>query len=392
MFETSCPAAASIFETNRKWYVWMEWVGSLLYNFFSFVFIISVIVFIHEYGHYIVAKISGVKIEVFSIGFGPEICGINDRSGTRWKLSALPFGGYVKMFGDVDPSSAPDNDKIATFSEEDKKHAFHTQPLSIKAAVVAAGPIANFILAIVILTGFYTAYGKPVTLPEISVVMEESAAAEAGIEVGDVITSIDGQEIESFGDIQRIVSINTGTPLSFIVKRGELEEVLRVTPHMKEREDIFGNIVKAPLIGIASESVSYRDLHAGNAFVEAVGETYFISTATLKAIGQMIVGERGVEELSGPLRIAKYSGQSVEQGMSTILWFMVILSVNLGLINLFPIPVLDGGHLLYYIIEAVRGKPMADKMQEWGFRVGIALVLSLAIFSTFNDLRHLDVF
>ncbi len=370
----------------------MEWVGSLLYNFSAFILIISVIVFIHEFGHYFVAKLSGVKIVAFSIGFGPEIWGFNDRSGTRWKLSALPFGGYVKMFGDIDPSSAPDTEQISRFSEQEKQWAFHTKPLWKKAAVVAAGPLANFILAIVILTGFYVAYGKPVTLSEISAVVENSAAEAAGVQVGDVIVDIDGEVIDTFEDIQKIVSINTGTPLQVKVKRAEEVLQLEITPFMQEREDLFGNKVKAPLIGIASQAVSYRELHAGSASIEAVKETYFIASATLKAIGQMITGQRGVDELSGPLRIAKYSGQSVEQGMSTVLWFMVVLSVNLGLVNLFPIPILDGGHLLYYGIEAVRGKPMADKMQEWGFRIGMAFVLCLAIFSTVNDLRQLDVF
>lgn len=370
----------------------MEWLGTLLYNFASFIFIISIIVAIHEFGHYIVAKWSGVKIEVFSIGFGKELFGWNDRSGTRWKISALPLGGYVKMFGDVDPSSAPDAEKIAGFTEEEKAMAFHTKPLHKKAAVVAAGPIANFILSIVILTGLYMVFDKTVALPEIEKVEENSAAADAGMLAGDVVLFVDGEAIETFQDIQKIVSINTGTPLDLKVKRGDETLDMTITPRMVEAQDSFGNMVEVPRLGLSSPAVDKRELGLGSALVEATKETYFICTATLKGLGQMITGDRGLDGLSGPIRIARYSGQSVDQGIYTILWFMVILSANLGLFNLFPIPVLDGGHLLYYSIEALQGKPLADRIQEWGFRLGIVMVLTLAVFATFNDLRHLDVF
>lgn len=370
----------------------MEWIGAFLYNLSAFVLIISVIVFIHEYGHYLVAKLSGVKIEAFSIGFGPELFGWNDKSGTRWKVSVLPFGGYVKMFGDIDPSSAPDMDKIEHFSEEDKKRAFHTKPLAIKAAVVVAGPVANFILAIAILTFFYAFYGKPVTQPIISDVMAKSAAQEAGLKQGDRVLAIDGSEVASFDDIQRIVSLNTGTAMYMHIKRDGKERDVVVTPKIEERKDMFGNAVRMPLLGITSQVVNYQKLHSGVAVVEATKETYFIASSTLKAIGQIITGRRGTDELSGPIRIAKYSGQSLEKGVTTVLWFMVVLSVNLGLINLFPIPVLDGGHLFYYAVEAVRGKPMADRLQQYGFRIGLAFIICLALFSTVNDLRNLNVF
>jgi regulator of sigma E protease len=243
----------------------MEWVSSLLYNFSAFVLIISVIVFIHEFGHYFVAKLSGVKIEVFSIGFGPELCGWNDRSGTRWKISALPLGGYVKMFGDINSASAPDTQRLATLTPTEKEWAFQTKPLWKKASIVAAGPVANFILAIVILTGFFIAYGKPITLSEVSQVLEGSAAQKAGIEPGDVITSIDGQSVKTFEDIQRIVSINTGTPLSLELVRKASVVSLEITPVITEREDIFGNVVKAPVLGIASQVQAYQEMHIGSA-------------------------------------------------------------------------------------------------------------------------------
>ncbi len=370
----------------------METLGTFLYNASAFVFILSVIVFIHEFGHYFVAKISGVKIEEFSIGFGKEIFGRTDKSGTRWKLSLLPMGGFVKMFGDIDPSSAPDPEKIKAFTEEEKKVAFHTKPLPIKAAVVVAGPMANFVLAIVIMTFFFAYYGKPATTSEISSVAEGSAAQKAGLMAGDVITQIDGSKVDSFSDVQRVIAINTGTEVEISFVRDGQEMQVAATPIIKEREDVFGNIVKAPMLGISSSQMKYEKLAIHSAMGAAVVETYNISASTLKAIGQMITGERSAREISGPLGIAKYSGQSAKKGLDTVLWFIVVLSINLGLVNLFPIPLLDGGHLMYYAVEGVRGKPMADRVQKIGFKIGIALVGTLFIFAFINDLRNLNIF
>lgn len=370
----------------------MEILGTLLYNASAFVFILSVIVFIHEFGHYFVAKISGVKIEEFSIGFGKEIFGFTDKSGTRWKFSILPLGGFVKMFGDIDPSSAPDPEKIKAFTEEERKVAFHTKPLPIKAAVVVAGPMANFVLAIVIMTFFFSYYGKPAATAEISSVAEGSAAQAAGLMAGDLVTELDGAKVSGFSDVQRIISINTGTPVAITFKRGEDVMTATATPVMKERKDIFGNDIKAPLLGISSTQMTYEKLAIHSAMGAAVVETYKISASTLKAIGQMVTGERSAREISGPLGIAKYSGQSAKKGLDTVLWFIVVLSINLGLVNLFPIPLLDGGHLMYYAVEGVRGKPIADKVQKIGFKIGIALVGTLFIFAFINDLRNLNIF
>jgi regulator of sigma E protease len=370
----------------------MELINTFLYNTASFIVILSVIVFIHEFGHYYIAKISGVKIEVFSIGFGKELFGWNDKSGTRWKISILPFGGYVKMFGDIDPASAPDSEKIKGFTKAEKKIAFHTKPLYIKAAIVVAGPIANFILAIAIMTFMFSYYGKPTTLPIVNTVLENSAAYEAGLQAGDVVLDMDGEKVSSFIDIQRIVSINTGTPIITNIQRGPNTMTISITPKITTRQDMFGNDIKASFLGISSTTISYEKLGVAQSIVSSTIETYNISKGTLKAMGQMIRGERSVREISGPIGIAKYSGQSAEKGIGTVLWFITILSINLGLINLFPIPVLDGGHLLYYAVEAVRGKPMADKIQQWGFKIGIALVVTLAIFAVFNDIRNLNIF
>lgn len=370
----------------------MESLTQFLHYTASFIIVLSVIVFIHEYGHYIVAKLSGIKIEVFSIGFGKELVGWNDKSGTRWKISLLPLGGYVKMFGDIDPASAPDTEKINHFTEEERKIAFHTKPLGIKAAVVAAGPIANFLLAIVLMTFFFSFLGKPTNNAQINVVMAGSAAEAAGLKDGDLITHLDGITVKTFTDVQRMVALNTGTPIAITFQREGVEATITVTPTMHERQDIFGNTVKSPMLGISSTSITYEKLNVPNAFTAAIVETYNISASTLTAIGQMLIGQRSPKEISGPIGIAKYSGQSAEKGIETLLWFITVLSINLGLINLFPIPVLDGGHLLYYAVEAIRGKPMADRIQQIGFKIGIALVATLAIFAIINDLRNLKLF
>lgn len=363
----------------------VDTLATIIHSFFAFAFIISVIVFIHEFGHYYVAKRSGVKIEVFSVGFGREIIGWTDKHGTRWKISMIPFGGYVKMFGDADATSAPDSDAIEQMKEEEKAVSFHYKPLWIKTLIVAAGPIANFVLAIAILTFFFSYYGKSTTLPEITQVLEDSAAKDAGLQAGDVVLSIDDEDVTSFSDIRRITSLNTGTPIDFVLERGTSVVEVTLTPRMREVEHMFGEKVQMPMVGIAGEAISFETLPVGQSFLASIKETYYLATATLKAVGQMLTGERSARQISGPIGIAKYSGKSVEMGLQTVLWFMVILSVNLGLVNLFPIPGLDGGHLLYYSIEAVRGKPMADHFQEWGLRVGLTLIIALAIFAVIND-------
>jgi regulator of sigma E protease len=368
----------------------METLSAILYNASAFIIILTVIVFIHEFGHYFVAKVSGVKIEQFSIGFGKELFGFYDKSGTRWKFCLLPLGGYVKMFGDIDPASAPDSEKIKGFTEEEKKVAFHTKSLPIKSAIVAAGPMANFVLAIVIMTFFFSMNGKPTTIAEISAISEGSAAEKAGLQSGDLITKIDNNNIETFTDLQRVIAINTGTPIEIVYERDGQKQKTTATPLIVEKEDVFGNIIKAPLLGVSSTEVSYKKLSVISAMGASVTETYSIAASTLKAIGQMITGERSPKEISGPLGIAKYSGQSAEKGMNTVLWFIVVLSINLGLVNLFPIPLLDGGHLLYYAVEAVQGKPLADRVQQIGFKIGIALVGTLFIFALINDIQKLN--
>lgn len=364
----------------------MEFISSILFNLAAFIFVLTIIVFAHEFGHYIVAKLSGVKVEQFSIGFGRELFGFNDKSGTRWKFCLWPLGGFVKMFGDINPASVPDKENLTNMTEEEKKLAFHTKSLPIKAAVVAAGPLANFIFALILLAGYFVYYGKPETKPIISDIIKDSAAQKAGFLVGDEIISMDGTKTSSFGDIQRIIALNTGSIINFQIKRSNENITINTAPIMKLRKDIFGNELKLPTLGIASNEIKLTELGFFESLGEASLEIYHISVSTLKALGQMVTGSRDLSEITGPIGIAKYSGQSANSGAATLIWFMVILSVNLGLVNLFPIPVLDGGHLLYYSIEAVRGKPMADKYQLFGFRIGIAIVISLAVFAVINDI------
>ena len=353
-----------------------------------FIPVISFIVFIHEYGHYSVAKFFKVKIDAFSIGFGKEIFGWNDKSGTRWKICWLPLGGYVKMFGDVNPASAPDP-KMKNLSDEEKKLTFHHKPLAQKAAIVAAGPIANFILTIVIFSFFFSFYGKATSKTEIYQVAQESAAEEAGLLPGDVIRSIDDNVMEKFSDIVREISLNVGEPITLMFERAGKMQTINVTPKMVKRKDAFGNEQEVAMLGIVAGEGSFEKLGIITAIGVATVETYHAAADTLRFLGQIIQGDRGLQGLSGPVGIAKISGQAYDLGFKYIIWLIAFISVNLGLINLFPIPVLDGGHLFYYIIEAARGKPMAEKYQEYGFRLGFVLLIGLAIFATFNDLRSL---
>ncbi|MSP81585.1 MAG: RIP metalloprotease RseP [Alphaproteobacteria bacterium] len=348
-------------------------------NGVAFVFILSVIVFVHELGHYLVARGNGVRVEVFSIGFGPELRGWTDRAGTRWKISLLPLGGYVKMFGEQEQQANPD--------------AFHSKRVGQRAAIVVAGPAANFLFAIVLLAVLFATVGQRVTPPDLTSITPDSAAEEAGFLPGDLIVSIDGAPIDRFEDIQEIVYDSPGVALSVVVRRGDAEVALAVTPRLVETEDLFGNIHRIGRLGIGrSGGVVFIPLDPFAAVLTAATETWRISWATLDGVGQMIAGTRDSDELGGPIRIAQMSGHVAEEGWIMIGWFMAVLSINLGLINLFPVPMLDGGHLLFQLLEAVRGRPLGERAQEVGMRIGLALVVSLMVFATWNDLVHLEIF
>jgi regulator of sigma E protease len=367
----------------------MDLVLNLLHTLFAFFIVLSVIVFIHEFGHYIVAKWCGVKIEAFSIGFGKELWGFTDKSGTRWKLAALPLGGYVKMFGDSSAASTADEAAIEQMSEADRKLTFHHKSLPKKAAIVAAGPLANFVLTIVVFTYFIMTSGLPSVDPVVGQIMPDSPAQAAGLQTGDRIVQINNDKVSSFNDIPYMISTNLGTPVTLHIVRDGQQMIKTLTPKEVEDDDGLGNKIKRPMIGIKSADVKYEDVGPIKAVGESVRRTYIICTTTLKAVGQMITGERGVHDLKGPVGIAQLSGQAAGKDLHTVLWLIAMLSANLGLVNLFPIPLLDGGHLTYYAVEALQGRPLAQRVQEYGFRLGFVLLFGLMAFTLVNDLYKL---
>lgn len=374
----------------------LEWMTEAWHYAWSFMVIISVIVFVHEFGHYIVARWCGVRVEVFSIGFGREIWGYTaKKSGTRWKLSLLPFGGYVKMYGDAGAASTADTDAIAVMSDEQKKVSFHHKPLWAKALVVAAGPAFNFLLTIAVFTYFIFTVGIASTEPVVGEVLKTSAADEAGIKAGDRVISINGKAMQRFNDIPAYIITNTGTEVSILLERKGKEQTVTLTPRLVAEEDVLGNINKRPLIGLKSMQITRESVTIAEALLEAAKSTYGMCASSLKVLGQMVTGQRSVEELKGPVGIAKMSGQVTQSGetmsetLRMILWFIALLSANLGMVNLFPIPMLDGGHLMYYGLEGLRGKPVAERYMELGYRMGFVILMTLMGFTLLNDLRQL---
>ncbi|MEM6810958.1 MAG: RIP metalloprotease RseP [Pseudomonadota bacterium] len=447
--------------------------NALLYGG-TFLLVLSVLVFVHEWGHYIVARLCGVKVEIFSIGFGKEIFGVNDKHGTRWKFSLIPLGGYVKMFGDTDPASAGQTDKVKDkdseelreFTEEEKKVTFYNKPVLQRSLIVFAGPAINFLFAIILLFGLYTFYGQPVTPPAASAVIEGTAAERAGFEPHDYVLKINGLSVKRFEDIRREVMVALDTPLEFEVQRGDDVVTLTATPDKEEMTDRFGfkhsrgmlGII-GPANGIAIDniiSVDGRDVESPEqkreALLNAIGspfkigldrgeqvdfltvnpikefneglldsespdfnvlivsedfgddvlqmgvlhaakssvsETWNITFSTLKAIGQIFTGTRSATELGGIIRIGAIAGDMAQAGLIALITFTALLSINLGLINLFPIPMLDGGHLVFYAVEAIKGKPVPESVQEYAFRFGFAVLIALMLFANINDVVQL---
>ncbi len=359
--------------------------------FLPFIGIITLLVFVHEAGHFLAARWCGVRVEVFSIGFGPELFGWNDRHQTRWKFSLLPLGGYVKMFGDSTAASTPDSDNIEKMSPEERAVSFHGKNLRQKALIVVAGPAANFLFAWVLLTLMFVFIGQTITKPIISEVVAGSAADQAGFQVGDEILSVNGRRLLRFQDLQRSVQIGLGEPLAIEYRRGDQVLNQTVNPVVKEITDRFGAKQYIGMLGVKANGVEVVPVALIDAAPQAVVEIYDLSVSTLKAIGQIIRGARSAEDLGGPLRIAQMSGDYAAVNLDQMLYFLVLLSCNLGLINLLPLPALDGGHLFFYIIEGLRGRPLALKIQEYSMMVGIALVSSLMLFVTYNDIRSLKL-
>jgi regulator of sigma E protease len=358
-----------------------------------FLFVLTIVVFFHELGHFAVARWCGVGVRTFSVGFGPEILGATDKHGTRWKLSAIPLGGYVKFAGDENVASVPDNAELAQMNDQERQKAFHLKPLWQRAAVVVAGPLANFILAIVIFAGVFMTLGETVTVPRIDTVQENSAAEAAGVEAGDIVVAIEGNPIETFADVQRTVTLSAERPLVFTLDRAGTLLDLTIVPERREIDDGFGNMQRVGVIGVVHEAdeddVTVIDYGPLAATGRAVEQTGLVITQSLTYIGRILVGQESPDQLSGPVRVAKISGDVATLGFLALLQLTAVISVSIGMVNLFPIPMLDGGHLAFYAAEAIRGKPLSDRSQEIGFRIGLAMVMFLMVFATWNDIVNL---
>jgi regulator of sigma E protease len=374
---------------------WFGGMGSTVAGYVvPFLFVLTIVVFFHELGHFLVARWCGVTVKVFSVGFGPELFGFNDRKGTRWRLSAIPLGGYVKFLGDENAASATDHEALADLSDEERRGAFAAKGVAARAAIVAAGPLANFVLAIAIFTAIFSLYGREVTTATVDSVVEGGAAELAGFQPGDVILSIDGKPIETFNDLQRIVSVSAGHQLTVVLDRDGQELTLPATPELQEMTDAFGNKHRIGVLGIT------RNTTGDNVFTErfsvpaaawlGVRETWYVTERTLSYLVDVVAGRESADQLGGPIRVAEISAQVATIGLVALINLAAILSISIGLINLFPIPMLDGGHLLFFAIEALRGRPLSDRAQDIGFRIGFAAVVMLMIFATWNDIIHLS--
>jgi regulator of sigma E protease len=371
-----------------------EMISSVGIYTLPFLILLTILVFVHELGHYGVARMFGVNVETFSIGFGRAIYSWKDRAGTQWKIGWLPLGGYVKFLGDEDASSVRKSDRKIDAGTKGGggEKLFHDQPLYARVAVVAAGPLANFLFAIVILTIVFATVGQSFTPPVIDTVIDNTAASEAGLRSGDRIVNIDGQSIERFEELQIIIATSPGFPLDIQVERDGVALSMVIVPGTRTFEDRFGNTQNRGFLGVSRGGREHVRHGPVAAIWYATRETYRLSVLTLINVGRMISGSRPADELRGIIGIAQISGQAAQMGFESLLGLTVIISIGLGLINLFPIPVLDGGHLVFYAYEAVAGKPLGERAQEFFFRIGLVLVITLMLFALWNDLVRLDVF
>lgn len=358
-----------------------------------FLFVLTLVVFVHELGHFLVGRWCGVGVHAFSIGLGPELIGFTDKHGTRWKFSAIPLGGYVKFYGDENAASVPDQDALKQMSDEERNLSLAGKPVAQRAAVVAAGPIANFLLTIGIFFLMFWIYGQQVAAPIVERVQPDGPAAQAGFLPGDELIEIEGQRVISFNDVQRIVSISYDQEIDVIVLREGTEVPLVVVPERREVTDWLGDVQRIGVIGIerTTQADDYVTIHYSvlEAAGKAVAETWFILERTLMFLSGLIMGNESVDQLGGPIKIAEVSGKVAEIGILPLINLVALLSVSIGFLNLLPVPVLDGGHLLFYAIEAIRGKPLSEKTQDYGFRIGFGLIICLMLFVTFNDVVNL---
>ncbi len=370
----------SIFSTN----------GLLVGTIIPFLFVLTVVVFVHEMGHYLVGRWCGIGVKAFSIGFGPELFGFNDRHGTRWKLSAIPLGGYVKFTGDMSVTSTPDPESTEHLSPDELRVAFHTQPVWKRAATVFAGPFFNFLLTIAVFAVMFAGFGRYVMEPMVAEVRPDTPAAIAGFQPGDRFVSVDGTQVRTFGDVQRIVSGRAGDELSFIVRRNEEEVVLKATPELLEQKDALGNTVRIGVIGVVNdqEMGQPRLIEFGplEALGEAVRETGYVIYRTGQFLKRFVAGREDRCQLGGPVKIADMAGKAAQLGFEWVVQLVALLSVGIGVLNLLPIPPLDGGHLVFYAIEAVMRRPVSERVMDAVYRVGLFAVLAFMGFVFWNDL------
>jgi regulator of sigma E protease len=366
---------------------WIFWLAGYVV---SFVFVLAIVVFFHELGHFLMARWCGVRVLTFSIGFGRELTGVNDRHGTRWKVCAIPLGGYVKFFGDRNVASIGGADSM---NAENPNETFLGATVGRRIAIAVAGPMANFLLAILVFATVFMWYGRETTIARVEAVQPNSAAAVAGIEPGDLIVAIDGNTIESFDELVRVVSASAGNKIKILVDRKGSRLLIEATPELREVKDALGNVNRVGQLGVRRSSAPQDTKTERFGPIQAtwlgVKETWHIGNQTLRYLSNVVVGRAPPDQLGGPIKIAKISGQAATFGIIALMQLVAILSVSVGLFNLFPIPALDGGHVLFYAIEAACGRPVSAEAQKWGLRVGVAAVLALTIFATINDVLHL---
>ncbi len=363
----------------------------LLLTLLAFVLVLGPLVFIHEMGHYLVGRLFGVKADSFSIGFGKEIAGWTDKRGTRWRLSALPLGGYVQFAGDMNPASTPSAEWLSLPAEE-RERTFQAKPVWQRALIVLAGPLTNLLFAVLILAGFMLAYGKPVIAPVVGSVEPGSVAASSGLQPGDRVVSIRGAEVSDFVDLMIAIKLHPGEPLDLLVQRGGKILPIAAVAGARDETDKFGNKERIGFLGIRPAHAELRQVGPLEAIGDATVQTRTMIGIEITAISQIITGKRDVKTLGGPIKIAKVSGEQFVSGWASFVLFIAGISINLGFINLLPIPVLDGGHLAFYAVEAFSRRPVSQRGQEWAFRTGLALVVALMLFVTFNDVASLRVF
>lgn len=376
---------------NELLYALVSPQGLVLGTLVPFLFVLTVVVFVHEMGHYLVGRWCGIGVQAFSVGFGPEIFGFNDRRGTRWKLSAIPLGGYVKFVGDMSvTSSQTDAQALETLSEAERRVAFHTQPVWKRAATVFAGPLFNFLLTIAVFAVLFMAYGRYVSEPVVAAVTADSPAERAGIQPGDRFVSVDGRKVESFSDVQRLVSGRAGDTITFVLRRDGSDVTVSAAPQLMEQEDALGNKVKIALLGVVSNQESGQPrlvtYGPGGALVAAVEETGHIIQRTGQFLTRFAAGREDKCQLGGPVKIAGMAGQAAKLGFEWLVQLVALLSVGIGILNLLPIPPLDGGHLVFYAAETVIRRPLSERVMEAFYRVGMILVLAFMVFVFWNDL------